>query len=166
MVTEATGVSTWEFARSRLAEPLGIGLPPWSRDPQGIYFGGNDMLLTPRGLFRFGEIYRNGGRHEDRQIVPESWVTESLRPRVALGGGESYGYGWFLGRVRGHRMFYALGYGGQFLFVVPDLELTVVVTSDQNSALDHDHSRAVRSLLTEWIVPAAEKGAGGDRRIG
>jgi CubicO group peptidase (beta-lactamase class C family) len=160
ILTDATGLSTWEFARSRLAEPLGIALPPWPRDPQGVYFGGNDMMITPRDLLRFGELYRNHGRHEGRQIIPESWVEASLQPRVALGwGGESYGYGWFLGRVRGHRMFYAWGYGGQFLFVVPDLELTVVVTSDQTTALDPGHARAVWSLVREWIVPAAEAGS-------
>jgi CubicO group peptidase (beta-lactamase class C family) len=160
ILTQATGTSTWAYAREKLAEPLGISLPRWPADPQGIYFGGNEMRLTPRAMLRFGELYRNGGRYEGRQIVPEEWVRESLTPRTGSRRvGEGYGYGWFIGEVRGHPMFYAWGYGGQFIFVIPDLELTVVTTSDPDVERERDHLRAVRQLLSEWIVPAAEAGA-------
>jgi CubicO group peptidase (beta-lactamase class C family) len=160
LLTEATGQSTWQYARERLTDRLGIALPPWPADPQGVFFGGNDMRISPRGLVRLGELYRNGGRLDGEQIVPEAWVRASLTPRAGLGwNAESYGYGWFLSTVRGHRMFYALGYGGQFVFVVPDLELTVVVTSDTDAASGHDHLRGVRRMLTQYIVPAAEAGA-------
>jgi CubicO group peptidase (beta-lactamase class C family) len=160
VLTDATGQSTWAYARSRLAEPLGIALPRWPADPQGIFFGGNEMRLSPRGLVRFGELYRNAGRYDGRQIVPESWVRESLVPRAqAWRRDEGYGYGWFLGRVRGHAMFYAQGYGGQFLFVVPGLELTVVMTADPDSPRERDHLAASRRLFADWIVPAAEAGA-------
>jgi CubicO group peptidase (beta-lactamase class C family) len=159
IVTRATGGSTLAFGRQHLAEPLGIRLPPWPADPQGIYFGGNEMRLTPRAMVRFGELYRNGGRHEGRQIVPEAWVRQSLEPRASSRWtGDGYGYGWFLTRVRGHEMFYAWGYGGQFIFVIPALELTVVTTSDPDVAREREHTREVRRLLAEQIVPAAEAG--------
>jgi CubicO group peptidase (beta-lactamase class C family) len=166
MLTQATGQSTWSYARDRLSEPLGMSLPRWPADPQGIYFGGNEMRLSPRAMIRFGEIYRNGGRHEGRQIVPESWVRESLTSRAnARGRGEGYGYGWFLSEVRGYPMFYAWGYGGQFIFVIPELEMTVVTTSDPEVERERDHLRAVRSLLSDWIVPAAEAGARSEDRV-
>ena len=50
ILTKATGASTWQFAQDSLAKPLGFTLPRWPQDPQGIYFGGNDMLLTPRQM--------------------------------------------------------------------------------------------------------------------
>ncbi len=160
ILTQATGQSTWAFARQKLGEPLGITVPRWPADPQGIYFGGNEMRLTPRAMLRFGELYRNGGRYEGRQIIPEEWVRESLTPRTgSRRSGEGYGYGWFIGQVRGHPIFYAWGYGGQFIFVVPGLELTVVTTSDPDAPREWDHLRAVRQLLAEWIIPAAEAGA-------
>jgi CubicO group peptidase (beta-lactamase class C family) len=138
---------------------MGIDLPRWMADPQGIYFGGNEMLLSPRDLVRFGELYRNGGRHEGRQIVPEWWVRESLTRRTgARHAGEGYGYGWFLSNVNGHDMFYAWGYGGQFIFVVPDLELTVVSTADTNVERGGSHLWDVRRVLMQWIIPAAERG--------
>jgi CubicO group peptidase (beta-lactamase class C family) len=165
VLTRATGASTWSYARERLAEPLGVRLPAWMADPQGIYFGGNEMRLSPRALLRFGELYRNGGRHDGVQVVPEAWVAASLTARAtSRWSGDGYGYGWFLSRVRGHSMFYAMGYGGQFIFVVPDLALTVVVTSDPAAARERNHNRAVRRILAEWIVPAAEAGAPGPAR--
>jgi CubicO group peptidase (beta-lactamase class C family) len=160
VVTQATGRSTWAYARERLAEPLGIALPRWPADPQGIYFGGNEMRLTPRAMFRFGEMYRNGGRIDGRQVVPEDWVRLSLQPHaVSERNGRPYGFGWFLDEVQGHPMFYAWGYGGQFIFVVPDLELTVVTTSDPDAPREGTHLRAIRELLRDWIVPAALAGA-------
>jgi CubicO group peptidase (beta-lactamase class C family) len=160
VLTQATGRSTWAYARERLAEPLGISLPRWPADPQGIFFGGNEMRMTPRAMFRFGEMYRNGGRIDGRQVVPEDWVRLSLQPHaVSERNGRPYGYGWFLDEVQGHPMFYAWGYGGQFIFVVPDLELTVVTTSDPDAPREGTHLRAVRELLRDWIVPAALAGA-------
>jgi CubicO group peptidase (beta-lactamase class C family) len=160
VLTQATGSSTWAYARDRLAQPLGIALPRWPADPQGIYFGGNEMRVSPRDLLRFGEMYRNGGRHEGRQVVPEAWVRASLVPHTrARRSSEGYGYGWFIGQVRGWPMYYAWGYGGQFIFIVPDLELTMVTTSDPDAAREGEHLRAIRSLLGELVVPAAEAGA-------
>lgn len=161
LLTEATGESTWRFARSRLAEPLGITLPSWPADPQGIYFGGNEMRVTPRGMVRFGELYRNGGAYGGRQIVPAAWVRESLVPRtVSPWSGQSYGYGWFLTEMGGHPLFYAWGYGGQFIFVVPDLELTVVTTSAPDAPREEGHLESIRALLRDHLVPAAQEGAG------
>jgi CubicO group peptidase (beta-lactamase class C family) len=164
ILTQASGQSTWAYARDWLSQPLGFTLPRWPADPQGIYFGGNEMRLTPRAMLRFGELYRNGGRHGGRQVIPEAWIRESLTPRTrSPWSGELYGYGWFLAEVRGYPMFYAWGYGGQFIFVVPDLELTVVTTSDPDAPREGQHLRAVRELLADWIVPAAEAGITGRR---
>ena len=69
ILTKATGVSTWQFANDALARPLGFTLPQWPRDPQGIYFGGNEMLMTPRQLLALGRAVpqpRPGRRPADR----------------------------------------------------------------------------------------------------
>ncbi|MCR5881015.1 serine hydrolase [Phenylobacterium sp. J367] len=161
MLTRASGRSTLALAQDWLGEPLGVQIPAWPRDPQGIYFGGNDMLLSPRALARFGELYRNGGRVGDRQVVPEAWIAESWRPRtVSPWSGNSYGYGWFLSEAGGHDVRFAWGYGGQMLYIVPDLRLTVVMTSDPYAPREGDHIGALHRLLADGIVPAAEAGAG------
>jgi CubicO group peptidase (beta-lactamase class C family) len=162
ILTRATGMSTWEFAQSALARPLGITLSRWTRDPQGIYFGGNDMQLTPRQMLAFGELYLNGGRADGRQIVPAKWVEASLAPyaRSRRGDDRFYGYGWWVRDLAGRRTYYAWGYGGQFIFLVPDLSLVVVTTA---AATPDDerrgHLRAVYDLVERLIVaPLASAG--------
>lgn len=159
MLTRASDRDTHELMRDWLANLLGIAIPPWSRDPQGIYFGGNDMLMSPRDLARFGELYRLGGVIDGRRIVPARWIEESWTPRtVSPWSGGHYGYGWFVGTSRGHPLHFAWGYGGQMLFIVPNLKLTVVMTSDAGGTRDTGHIAALRALLDDGIVPAAERG--------
>ncbi|MXO93102.1 serine hydrolase [Erythrobacter arachoides] len=159
MLTEASGRSTWALAQEWLAEPLGVVIPRWERDPQGIYLGGNQMAMSPRAMAAFGELYRNGGAAGGEQVLPAEWVERSWTPATrSPWSGESYGYGWFIGEVRGHLVYYAWGYGGQMIFVVPDLAMTVVMTSSTDVERGSDHLGALRRLLKDGIVPAAERG--------
>lgn len=159
MLTEASGRSTHALAREWLAEPLGIEIPPWERDPQGIYLGGNQMAMSPRALAAFGELYRLGGVVDGRRVLSADWIERSWTPRtVSPWTGDQYGYGWFIAEAAGHPVYYAWGYGGQMLYVVPDLALTVVMTSGTAVERGGGHVDALRALLGEGIVPAAELG--------
>ena len=159
MLTRASGRSTLQLAREWLGEPLGIAIPAWSTDPQGIYFGGNQMRLSPRAMARFGELYRLGGVIDGKRVLPSHWIEQSWTPRaVSPWSGGRYGYGWFIGEAAGHPVRFAWGYGGQMIYVVPDLRLTVVMTSDPNGARDNGHIGALHGLLADGIVPAAERG--------
>ncbi len=130
ILTRVSKTSTWAFAQETLAEPLGFGLDKWPRDPEGIYRGGNDMEMTPAQMMLFGKLYLNRGWANGRQIVPEAWVDRSFVPRGrSRYSGRLYGYGWWIRRLAGRAVYYAWGYGGQFIFVVPDLETVMVVTS-------------------------------------
>lgn len=160
LLTRATGMSTLQYARTRLAEPLGIRIPAWTRDPQGVYFGGNEMHLRPRDLLAYGELYRRGGRSDTVQIVPEDWIRQSWTQRTTSRfNGHGYGLGWWIRSRRGHDVYFAWGYGGQYLFIVPDLELTVVTTSDPVSPREGDHNRELHRILTDFLIPAAEQGS-------
>jgi CubicO group peptidase (beta-lactamase class C family) len=160
MLTRASGRSTLQLARRWLGEPLGMTIPAWPADPQGIYLGGNEMRLSPRALARFGELYRLGGIIDGKRIVPASWIEQSWTPRTTSPwSGGQYGYGWFIGQAAGHPVRFAWGYGGQMVYVVPDLRLTVVMTSDPSGVRDSEHIDALHRLLANGIVPAAEEGA-------
>lgn len=134
VLAKATGRDLLDLARDWLGRPLGIDIAPWERDPQGRYMGGNQMALTPRGLARVGEMVLNEGRWDGAEVVPASWIETSWQSRVrSRFTGDGYGYGWFLTRIAGHRAAYGRGYGGQVLAVVPDLDLSIAITSDPNS---------------------------------
>ena len=162
LLTRAAGRSTLALAREWLGEPLGIDIPPWTRDPQGFYLGGNNMALAPRALLRFGEMYRQGGTYAGRRVLPASWVETSWVPRVrSRFTGHQYGYGWFIARARGHPVYYAWGYGGQMIYIVPRLALTAVMTSDPTAPSGRNgYVRELHALLAKGIVPAAEQAAG------
>ncbi|MDQ3698757.1 MAG: beta-lactamase family protein [Gemmatimonadota bacterium] len=161
ILTRATGVSTHRYAARVIGVPLGITIPPWQRDPQGVYFGGNDMYLTPRAMLRFGMLYLERGRARGRQVVSAEWVDSSFVPRARSGwSGHDYGYGWWARSVAGHEVRFAWGYGGQFIFVVPDLRLVVVATSlSTGTNRDGGHLDAIHELVDRYVIPAVRPGA-------
>ena len=161
ILTEATGMSTYAYAREKLAEPLGIELRPWTTDPQGIYFGGNEMRMTPRQLLRFGQLFLRGGELNGERIVSEEWIRRSWIPRTrSRYNTHRYGYGWWIKEAQGYPVYFAWGFGGQYLFLVPDLELIVVMTSVADAAgRDGGHLRELHSILDDQLIPAARKGA-------
>jgi CubicO group peptidase (beta-lactamase class C family) len=157
ILTKASKTSTHRFAQGALADPLGFTLAAWPRDPQGIYFGGNDMLLTPRQMVKFGELWLNGGKAGGRQIVPAAWVETSCDPRgrSRFNPDQGYGYGWWTRPFAGHDTCFAWGFGGQYIFVVEDLDLVVVTTS--SAAVSEDrrgHRRLIFDMLERDIIPA------------
>lgn len=161
VLTEAADRSTRASAVAWLGEPLDIAIPEWPADPQGIYFGGNDMLMSPRALLKFGELYRNDGLHEGRRVLPEGWVEASWNGRgTSRWSGNPYGYGWWIKTVGGRPVYFAWGYGGQMVFVVPSLDMTVVMTSDPSPVSERtDHVDRLHQLLDRGLIPAAERGA-------
>lgn len=123
-----TGRSLLELARASLGQGLGIDIPPWTRDPQGFYFGGNEMALSPQAMLSVAVMMRDGGVFGGRQVVPADWVRASQQPRtVSPYSGLAYGYGWFISET-GWTL--ARGYGGQIIAAHPDRDLAVAITSD------------------------------------
>lgn len=156
ILTRTTGMNTLDFARRYMARPLGVSLPAWPQDPQGIYFGGNDMLLTPRAMIKVGDLYRCGGVVDGLQVVSRSWVYESWIPRtVSRYSRRQYGYGWWIRLLNGHPTYYAWGYGGQYIYVIPDLDAVIVVTSSPNPGDGRrDHRRQINAVIEDQLVPA------------
>ena len=157
ILTKATKKSTWQFAQDELAKPLGFTLARWPQDPQGIYFGGNDMLMTPRQMIAFGELYENGGRVGETQIIPKDWVEKADDGvgRSRWGSDREYGYGFWIRDFARYKSYYAWGYGGQFIFIIPDLDLVVVTTSRADVSTERrDHLGAIYDLVESHIVHA------------
>jgi CubicO group peptidase (beta-lactamase class C family) len=124
----ATGKSLLTLARERLGAPLGFDVPGWRRDPQGFYFGGNEMTLTPRAMLKIAVMLRDKGRYGETQVIAPGWIDASLTRRtMSPFSGLGYGYGWFLSET-GFAI--ARGYGGQIIAANPSRGLAVAITSD------------------------------------
>lgn len=160
ILARQTGRSTLELARDWLGPLEGFRIASWARDPQGIHVGGNLMSMSPRSLLAFGELYRTDGIAPDgTRILPEGWVAASFAPRTrSPWSGELYGYGWFRRETAGVTVHYGWGYGGQMIYVVPELELTVAMTSDDGAPSVTGHREALHDLLAGIIrvVAAAQ----------
>jgi CubicO group peptidase (beta-lactamase class C family) len=156
ILTEQSGMSTLDFARRFLFGPMGIQLRPWDRDPQGYYLGGNNMHLSPREMMAIAQLYLHGGNHSGGQLISPEWIVASLDLHVrSRRGSRGYGYGWWMRRTGGHDVYYAVGYGGQYIFLVPELDLAVVMTSSlANRPRTRNHNGALFSFFATTIVPA------------
>ncbi len=158
VLSEVSGESLLNLARTRLGDPLGIEIPAWTRDPQGRYLGGNEMALTVAAMARFGELYLAKGVWNGKQVLSRNWVDASLQSRTRSPySGLNYGYGWFLGRSGGQDYALARGYGGQVICIVPELDLSLALTSDPAlPARSAGHFGDIMRLIEETVIPAAQ----------
>jgi CubicO group peptidase (beta-lactamase class C family) len=124
VIEQATGMPADEYARTVLFEPLGIDQIDWWRDARGHTLTYCCVDTTSRDFARFGLLYLREGLWGDEQVVPESWVSDSLAGSEASSGG--YGFQWWLGGGDDLSYFSARGHDGQYIYVVPELDLVVV----------------------------------------
>jgi CubicO group peptidase (beta-lactamase class C family) len=158
VLTKATGKPLREFAQQHLFSPVDMRVGGWDRDPQGIYFGGNNLALSPASLLNFGRLYLEGGKFNGRQVLPAAWIAESWQPRFlnsSFNRRHDYGYLWWHTTFAGHSTWFAWGYGGQFLLVVPGLDAIVVLTCDPDTR-ERGTNNLIYDLMERVIVPWAQ----------
>jgi CubicO group peptidase (beta-lactamase class C family) len=148
IVQETTGKSALEFAQEHLFGPLGIIDVEWPTNPQGINIGWGELRMQPVDMAKIGYLYLREGLWEDKQIVSSAWVEASTRKHIAATLEDGYGYQWW---VSDTDVYMALGYAGQFIFVIPRVDLVVVFASD----LEENDFYTPQKLLEEYIIPAA-----------
>jgi len=129
IINVTTGMTPLAFADQYLFGPLGITTRLWLTDPQGINFGGSSLALRPRDMAKFGLLFLNNGTWDDQQVVSSDWVKNSSQgPSTPYGG--SYGYQWWINDIGG--WYSAIGYNGQFIYVIPEHDIVVVFSSDND----------------------------------
>jgi CubicO group peptidase (beta-lactamase class C family) len=148
ILQESTGLSAEDFAQENLFTPLGISDYHWPANPQGISIGWGELHLKPHDMAKIGYLYLNEGIWEGKQILPAEWIRESTRKHISATLEDGYGYQWW---VHEAGFYLALGYAGQFIYVLPDKNLVVVFTSD----LEERDFYVPQELLIEFIIPSA-----------
>lgn len=156
-----TGLHADAYAERHLFSALGIRRTEWFRNREGHPHTGGGLDLLPRDMARFGLLYLRGGRWGERQVVPASWVETSVRRHVKLDGGSTghrvgYGYLWWIlepdpNGPGKQDIWAAMGFRGQYIFVVPEHDLVVVVTGGTRSG--RDQRRPIEFLYTH-VLPA------------
>jgi CubicO group peptidase (beta-lactamase class C family) len=155
IIKNASGLYADYFAEKYLFEPLGITDYKWYRNWDNTIHTGGGLQLKPRDMAKIGYMMLKGGEWKGKQIVSHNWVNESTQKHIKSRGYE-YGYQWWRGKtIKKNRIleaFWAAGAGGQFIFVLPKLDLVVVFTAKHRN--NPGGSKRAFNMLTNYILPA------------
>jgi len=132
-VARAAGMSFLDYANRRLLDPLNNQGGEWKAFPSGHTFASGGLFLRPRELAKIGLLYLNDGLWKGEPIVDPEWISRSLQQHVSTIGfpfAFAYGYLWwirdFAGNGATHRCYFAAGWGDQYLFLIPALDMIIV----------------------------------------
>ncbi len=144
-----------DFAKQYLFDPLGISDVSWLHVDDGSVLAGGGCYLRPRDMAKLGQLYLMGGVWNGNRIISAEWINESSRKRFDVyANGTGYGYQWWTNQFRANgqtiHAFSAEGWGGQFIYVFPSLNMVVVFTGG-NFAGAHP----VNDMVARHILPAA-----------
>lgn len=151
LIADGTGLSLPQYGQAVLFTPLGIDRLEWMTGADGVASAASGLRLTPHDLARLGELVLAKGARDGQQIVPANWIHTMLQPRLQTSWGGRYGYQWYLESVGGRQLVAGMGNGGQRLYVLPDLDLTVAITAGNYD--DPDQWRAPLTVLEQVILP-------------
>jgi CubicO group peptidase (beta-lactamase class C family) len=155
-----------QFADEVLFQPLGITTVQWEELEPNMVNAGSGIKMTSTDLLRFGQLLLQRGRSGTQQVVPESWVEATTTPqygwRQTYGAQHdtTYGYLWWLAEPPSREASFAWGYGGQFAYVVPSLDLVVVATTQWQGISTEtdptDFAGRVLTVIVNDVLPAAQ----------
>lgn len=136
--TKATGYNLKSFAEEFLFSQIGIiGERSWSADIHGNSFGGITLNLTAKDMLNLGILFLNNGNYNGVQVLSNEWVVESTSLYIITYNSSpyasEYGYLWWIGENEKSEYYFANGYGGQFIFIFPTLNLVVIAQSEINN---------------------------------
>lgn len=160
IITKALDMTAYNFAMEVLFEPLGIQLVGWQTDQNGIFFGGGGMYLTPRDMARFGQVFLKNGVIDGHVFVTPEWVNASVTNyrdyTTSWNGLEDIGYGyqWWTGRFGTRQVYFALGYGGQWILIIPELDMIVVAAMNGATDDSQGQSEAFIDIMIQYILPS------------
>ncbi|WP_440109569.1 serine hydrolase domain-containing protein [Paenibacillus sp. QZ-Y1] len=157
ILMQNTGMPVAEFAERYLFGPLGIKDYEWESDPQGVHTGGFGLKMLPVDLLKFGQLFLQQGMWNGKSLISSELVALSTKPAITVTPPNrgSYAWHWWVDTYNGNvvseasadsistpstptdqdkpklHYYYARGFGGQFVYVVPELELVTVLTNDK-----------------------------------
>lgn len=160
MVSRASRMSTLEFARRELFAPLGIADVRWDTGEDGINLGGSGLYLLPRDMAKFGQLYLQNGRWDEKHVISPYWVKASTQKHISLRPGVDYGYQWWIPVGEGYL---AIGWGQQNIWVLPAQDMVVVITAGRKndqwlSYQGYMDKYILPSIKSEWTLPANPQG--------
>jgi CubicO group peptidase (beta-lactamase class C family) len=151
IVQKVTGMTTLDYLKPRLFEPLGIEHPAWETSPQGISLGGYGLSIRTEDIARFGQLYLQKGKWQGKQLVPAAWVEAATARQTSNGSNPKsdwdQGYGYQFWRCK-NGAFRGDGAFGQYCIVLPEQDAVIAITSGVKGM------QAVLNLVWDQLLPA------------
>jgi CubicO group peptidase (beta-lactamase class C family) len=154
------GQAADQWAESVLFGPLGITTYSWATQKNGLPQTGGGLSLRPRDLAKIGFLLINEGKWQNQQIISQSWIEQSVIPAVTIWPGVKYGFNWWLRPLpdmfdfspQDNDIIHGVGYAGQYLFIIPRLDMMVLCTSWNENELES----APLGILYNFVLPAID----------
>ena len=145
------------FAIENLFLPLDIADFEWEKDPAGYHRGSAGLMMRALDVAKIGQLYLQKGQWNGRRIISQEWIGQSVAQQVRVNALVSYGYLWRSRQVGSIQHYYGMGYGGQYVMVVPSLKMVVVanhkwrVSSSSETCQKHGFTdRVFDPLVKAW----------------
>lgn len=159
LLYKATGMNLIDFANSYLFGPMMIEGVNWAEDNVGISSGSSGLQLSLSDMAKIGQLILNKGQYNQNQLISTEWIELSTSSHVFTpdSGAYSnrYGFYWWMTEVNSYEVISAIGYGGQFISVVPELDAVITLSTkgwqDEDEALN-TYNQA-ETLLWHVIIP-------------
>ena len=174
IIAQASGISVMEFAKRYLFDPLGIIRYRWTVDPAGNGMTAGSFYIRPEDMLKIGELVSNKGYWKGKALVSRKWIIESTasgipipdkhsfmqtsRSKVASPCQSYYGYSWYKEKIKTPKWQYdavfASGNGGQYIFIIKELDLVVVFTQGNYGSWK---AKQAFDILASYIIPVYRK---------
>jgi CubicO group peptidase (beta-lactamase class C family) len=159
VVETAAGERFDLYVQRRLFDPLGIKNVEWRRSPTGEVQSGGQLKIGAADLAKLGRMVLDRGRWQGQQIIPESWVRDTLQPHRQVGTHVHYGYLWWFWPIKapsGHQPSWLMqGNGGNMVAIFRAYDAVVVVQSANYNQPDADarSNRIIEAALASLPAP-------------
>ncbi|HEX8396754.1 MAG TPA: serine hydrolase [Pyrinomonadaceae bacterium] len=147
-----------KYADTKLFKPLGITKYQWQHTPQKVANTAGGLQMSSLDFAKYGQLYKNGGKWNGKQVVPRSWVDKTFTKYLTIPFGSSLNYGYLFWNItynvkgKPYEAFFATGNGGNKIFVFKDQPLVVVVTA---TAFGKSWMHLqVDQMMERYILPA------------
>ncbi|NRB47801.1 MAG: serine hydrolase [Saprospiraceae bacterium] len=158
IVQVAIGEKLDQFAEKHLFDPLEITDYELGYSPEGTLNTAGGSQYRSRDLLKLGQLCLNEGKWKGQEIIPADWLKKATTPKARIQEGIDYGYLFWLreyGQEKSYKTYYMSGNGGQKVLVIPDLDVSVVITTtNYNNRNAHPYTN---EIVSDFIIPAMEK---------
>jgi CubicO group peptidase (beta-lactamase class C family) len=150
-----------KYAHEELFTPLGVTNYKWQYTPQGVANTAGGLQLSALDLAKYGQLYKNRGRWNGKQVIPDRWVDLTFSRHLPLPNSENEFYGYLFWNKtynvdgKDYETFYATGNGGNKIFIFNDQPLVIVITATAYGK-PYMH-RQVDRMMEKYVLPAVTR---------